>query len=103
DCVAIPALTERRGGRGATRTSRLVRRTDSAGRLPPARHPIPRPTAHAPPVRRLILSINTHLAPFDNVLVREALNYAIDRRAIAQMYGGPAFATPTCQPLAPGL
>ena len=48
-------------------------------------------------------AINTHLAPFDNVLVREALNYAIDRRAIAQMYGGPAFATPTCQPLAPGL
>ncbi|MGI8559474.1 MAG: ABC transporter substrate-binding protein [Solirubrobacteraceae bacterium] len=48
-------------------------------------------------------AINTHLAPFDNVLAREALNYAINRRAIAQMYGGPAFATPTCQPLAPGL
>ncbi len=48
-------------------------------------------------------AINTHLAPFANALAREALNYAIDRRAIAQMYGGPAFATPTCQPLAPGL
>ena len=48
-------------------------------------------------------AINTHLAPFTNALAREALNYAIDRRAIAQMYGGPAFATPTCQPLAPGL
>jgi len=48
-------------------------------------------------------ALNTHLAPFNNVLVREALNYAIDRRVIARMYGGPAFATPTCQPLAPGL
>jgi YVTN family beta-propeller protein len=48
-------------------------------------------------------AINTHLAPFNDVLVREAFNYAIDRSVIARMYGGPAFATPTCQPLAPGL
>ena len=48
-------------------------------------------------------AINTHLAPFNSVLARKALNYAIDRRVIARMYGGPAFATPTCQPLAPGL
>ena len=48
-------------------------------------------------------AINTHVAPFNNVLVRKALNYAIDRHVIARMYGGPAFATPTCQPLAPGL
>jgi peptide/nickel transport system substrate-binding protein len=49
------------------------------------------------------LPFNTHVAPFRNVLVRRALNYAIDRNAIVRMYGGPAFATPTCQPLAPGL
>jgi YVTN family beta-propeller protein len=48
-------------------------------------------------------ALNTHLAPFDNILAREAFNYAIDRRVIAQMYGGSAFVTPTCQPLAPGL
>jgi peptide/nickel transport system substrate-binding protein len=48
-------------------------------------------------------ALNTHLAPFNNVLVRKAFNYAIDRSVIARMYGGPAFATPTCQPLAPGL
>jgi YVTN family beta-propeller protein len=47
--------------------------------------------------------LNTHLAPFNNVRVRKALNYAIDRRKIVQMYGGPSFATPTCQPLTPGL
>ena len=47
--------------------------------------------------------LNTHLAPFSNIRVRQALNYAIDRRKIVQMYGGPSFATPTCQPLTPGL
>jgi YVTN family beta-propeller protein len=47
--------------------------------------------------------LNTHLAPFNNIRVRRALNYAINRRKIVQMYGGPSFATPTCQPLTPGL
>jgi peptide/nickel transport system substrate-binding protein len=49
------------------------------------------------------LPLNTHLAPFNHIAVRKALNYAINRNLIARMYGGPAFATPTCQPLAPGL
>lgn len=47
--------------------------------------------------------LNTHRAPFSDVRVRQALNYAIDRARIADMYGGPGVATPTCQPLAPGL
>ena len=47
--------------------------------------------------------LNTHLAPFNDVRVRRALNYAINRRTIAQQYGGPGFATPTCQVIAPGL
>ena len=42
-------------------------------------------------------------APFNDVRVRQALNYAIDRAKIAQLYGGSSFATPTCQPIAPGL
>jgi YVTN family beta-propeller protein len=47
--------------------------------------------------------LDTHLAPFDDVRVRQALNYAIDRAKIVQLYGGPDFATPACQPIAPGL
>jgi peptide/nickel transport system substrate-binding protein len=49
------------------------------------------------------LAFNTHLAPFNDVRVRQAVNYAIDRGEIARLYGGPAFATPTCQPIMPGL
>jgi len=47
------------------------------------------------------VGLNLRQKPFDNVLVRRALNYAIDRNAIAQgiLYGTGA---PTSQPLAPG-
>jgi len=48
-------------------------------------------------------ALNTGAAPFNNLRVRQALNYAIDRRKIAQWYGGLMAATPTCQPLLPGL
>jgi YVTN family beta-propeller protein len=59
---------------------------------------------HSQPVFAVeFLPLDTRLRPFNNILARKALNYAINRDVIAQMYGGPAFATPTCQPLAPGL
>ena len=47
--------------------------------------------------------LNTHRAPFDDVRVRQAFNYAINRATIVQLNGGPSFATPTCQLIAPGL
>lgn len=43
-----------------------------------------------------ILYMNTTKAPFDNILVREALNYAFDRQELIDvMAGGNGFTTPT--------
>lgn len=49
------------------------------------------------------LQFNPTRRPFDDVRVRRALNYAIDRREIVRLYGGTDLATPTCQVLPPGL
>ena len=47
--------------------------------------------------------MNTRLAPFDNVKVRQAVNYAIDRKALVNLFGGPVLAAPVCQVLPPGF
>ena len=49
------------------------------------------------------LPLNTHVAPFNDLRVRQALNYAINRAKLAQLYGGPGFATPACQAIVPGI
>ncbi len=47
--------------------------------------------------------MNTNLAPFDDVRVRQAVNYAIDRNALVSLFGGPNLAQPACQILPPGF
>ena len=48
----------------------------------------------------MIFNVNT--PPFDDVRVRRALNYALDRRAIARLFGASG-ARPTCQILPPQM
>jgi YVTN family beta-propeller protein len=49
------------------------------------------------------VQFNTARAPFNDIRARRAFNLAIDRRRIAQLFGGSDLATPTCQILPPGL
>ncbi len=47
------------------------------------------------------MPINVNVPPFDNLKVRQALNYATDRKAIQTIWGGPQLAVITCQVLPP--
>jgi len=45
------------------------------------------------------MAINTKVAPFDKVAVRQALNLATDRNAVLQLWGGAALGRISCQVL----
>ena len=47
--------------------------------------------------------MNAEVPPFDNVKVRQAVNFAIDRLRMADVYGGPPLIAITCQVLPPGF
>jgi peptide/nickel transport system substrate-binding protein len=51
------------------------------------------------PANTFYYFINERIPPFDNVKVRQAVNYAIDREALVRIYGG--LATPTENVLPP--
>jgi peptide/nickel transport system substrate-binding protein len=51
------------------------------------------------PANTYYFFMNNKLAPFDNLKVRQAVNYAIDRNALVRLYGG--LATPTENVLPP--
>ncbi|HEY0539025.1 MAG TPA: ABC transporter substrate-binding protein [Actinoallomurus sp.] len=49
------------------------------------------------------LTLNTHLAPFDNQAARQAINWAVDRAAAVRLYGGTNLAQPACTVLPAGF
>jgi peptide/nickel transport system substrate-binding protein len=59
-------------------------------------HSDPRPNIQA-------LFLNTRVPPFNRLDVRRAVNFAVDRAAAANAWGGPSNAEPTCQILPPNF
>jgi peptide/nickel transport system substrate-binding protein len=49
------------------------------------------------------MALGTHVPPFDNLKVRQAVNLATDRAAVIRLFGGPSLAQPTCQILPIGF
>jgi peptide/nickel transport system substrate-binding protein len=49
------------------------------------------------------LFLNMNVAPFNDVRVRRAINFALDRSAIVKSEGGSIAGNPTCQVLPPGM
>jgi YVTN family beta-propeller protein len=86
------------GGKADVTTTRLTakQRTVIETRFASQLHVAPSPTT-------TYVFLNTRVAPFDDVRVRRALNFAIDRTAIVSASGGPEQAQPSCQVLPPGL
>jgi peptide/nickel transport system substrate-binding protein len=56
---------------------------------------------HAPATGTVAVWLNTRLAPFNDVRVRRALNYAVDRNHLVELAGGPDVAQAGCQVLPP--
>ena len=83
DRVAQRADRAGRGDRGRAGTSRLAVRP-TPGRPVPASSQLQHPAQlHSSPQSAVEFApLNTHLAPFNDVRVRQALNYAIDRAKI---------------------
>jgi peptide/nickel transport system substrate-binding protein len=49
------------------------------------------------------LTLNTSMPPFDDPRARRAVNYALDRSEVVDLFGGPQKARATCQFLPPNL
>ena len=61
------------------------------------------PQLHVAAQSTTFLFLNTKLAPFGDLDVRRALNFAVDRTAVSELRGGKGAAVPTCQVLPPNF
>ena len=49
------------------------------------------------------ISLDTSAPPFDDIDVRRAINFAVDRDRVVELFGGERAASPTCQQLPPNF
>jgi peptide/nickel transport system substrate-binding protein len=47
--------------------------------------------------------MNVNIAPFNNLKARQAVNYALNKNQLVELYGGKELATPTCTILPPAF
>ncbi|HEY6058602.1 MAG TPA: ABC transporter substrate-binding protein [Candidatus Limnocylindrales bacterium] len=73
----------------------------SADRLAQLRVRVPAQLHVGPSQQTWFEDMNVDIPPFNNLLVRQAINYAADRRAIVDAWGGPLAARITCQVIPP--
>ncbi len=73
----------------------------SAERLAQLRTRVPAQLHIAPSQATWFEDMNVDVPPFNNLLVREAINYAVDRRAVVDAWGGPLAGRITCQVIPP--
>jgi peptide/nickel transport system substrate-binding protein len=60
--------------------------------------------AHVSPLTAFwYATLNVNMAPFNNKLARQAINWAVDRSAVVRLYGGTNLASPACTVLPPGF
>jgi YVTN family beta-propeller protein len=61
------------------------------------------PQLHLAAQSTTFMFLNTKLPPFNNLDVRHAVNFAVDRAAVAELRGGTGVTAPTCQVLPPNF
>jgi peptide/nickel transport system substrate-binding protein len=86
--------------RGAADIALLPQETHAVAQLR-TRHRARLHTDHALGTAFLFLNVRT--PPFDDPRVRRAINYAVDRDRVAELFGGRETQRPTCQLLPPGI
>jgi peptide/nickel transport system substrate-binding protein len=47
--------------------------------------------------------MNVNIAPFNNLMARQAVNYALNKNSLVELYGGTQLAVPTCTILPPAF
>jgi peptide/nickel transport system substrate-binding protein len=94
---------------GDARRVRLVVQGKADWTTAPAARPLPVPLFYRPQLHTLprlgtfFLYLDVTRPPFDDVRVRRAVNYAIDRARFVRLAGGPDAGRPTCQVLPPNF